>query len=91
MTLSLILAFLWVIAAAITALLPMRMQYPPGVTLLILSIPLLVFVGYQNGWWVAALAFISAASIFRNPLKYFIRRAMGYPVSPPKELREKNQ
>lgn len=91
MTLSLILAFLWVVASAITAMLPMRRQYLPGATLLILSAPMLIYVGYENGWWVAGLALAGAVSMFRNPLKYLIRKAMGRPVSLPKELKERDQ
>jgi membrane protease YdiL (CAAX protease family) len=54
MPLSLILACLWVLAAAIVALLPMRFQYVPGLALLILSVPLAVYVGVEVGWiWVA--------------------------------------
>ncbi|MBF9031871.1 DUF2484 family protein [Rhodobacterales bacterium HKCCE3408] len=76
MSLSLILACLWVLAAAITAFLPYRMQFPPGIALLVLSLPLAVFVGVQNGWlWGAAMIF-AIASMFRNPLIYFARRAM---------------
>lgn len=88
MPLSLILAFIWVVASAITAMLPMRRQYIPAVTLLILIIPLLIFVGYQNGWWVSLIAVFAAISMFRHPLRYIIRKMLGLPVSLPKELRE---
>lgn len=68
MPLSLILACFWVLAAAITALLPMRYQYVPGLTLLILSVPLTIFVGVQLGWvWVAIVLF-AVLSMFRRPL-----------------------
>lgn len=86
MTLSLILAFIWVLAAAVTAMMPMRLQYIPGVTLLFLCLPMLFFVGYQNGWWVSALCLAGAVSMFRRPLIYFSRRALGLPASLPKEL-----
>ena len=88
MTLSLILAFIWVVAAAITAMLPMRLQYIPGLSLLILSLPLLVFVGYENGWWIAGLAIAGAVSMFRYPLRYLFKRLLGLPVDLPKELTE---
>ncbi len=68
MPLSLTLACFWVLAAAITALLPMRYQYAPGLTLLILSVPLMIFVGVQLGWvWVAIVLF-AVLSMFRRPL-----------------------
>ena len=91
MTLSLILAFLWVVAATITAMLPMRRQFIPGFVLLIVSVPMLIFVGYENGWWVALVALAGAASMFRKPLNYFGRRAMGKPVSVPKEFRRNDK
>ena len=68
MPLSLTLACFWVLAAAITALLPMRFHYAPGLTLLILSVPLMIFVGVQLGWvWVAIVLF-AVLSMFRRPL-----------------------
>lgn len=73
MPLSLILACIWVLAAAIVALLPMRLQYAPGLTLLILAIPLGVFVGVQVGWvWVAAVMF-AVLSMYRRPLMALVR------------------
>lgn len=72
---SLILACLWVVAAAITAMLPMRYQYAPGVTLLILSIPLMVFVGMQVDWSWTVLILLAILSMFRRPLFYFASRA----------------
>lgn len=81
MPLSLILACLWVLAAAITAMLPMRHQYAPGLTLLILAVPLAVFVGLEVGWlWVAAVLF-AVISMYRRPIlalaRYLRRRLAG--------------
>lgn len=45
MTISLTLACVWVVAAAIVAFLPMRMQYAPGLALLALALPLLIYIG----------------------------------------------
>jgi hypothetical protein len=68
MPLSLTLAALWVLAAALVAMLPMRWQYAPGLTLLVLSVPLMVFVGADVGWiWVAVVLF-AVLSMFRRPL-----------------------
>ncbi|MEM7723334.1 MAG: DUF2484 family protein [Pseudomonadota bacterium] len=75
MPLSLILACLWVVAATITALLPMRYQYAPGLTLLILSVPLMVFVGLEVDWSWAALILLAILSMFRRPLMFFAGRA----------------
>ena len=79
-----ILSALWVLAATITALLPMRRQYVPGVTLLILAPILIIWLGYTHGWWVSVLAAIAFVSMFRNPLRYFWRRARGEDVEVPR-------
>ncbi|MEM7471371.1 MAG: DUF2484 family protein [Pseudomonadota bacterium] len=77
MSISLTLAALWAIAATIVALLPMRLQYVPGVTLLIAAPLLIAFIGYEHGVWIALLGLAGFISMFRNPLRYFYRRARG--------------
>jgi hypothetical protein len=84
MSLSLTLAALWAIAATVVALLPMRYQYIPGVTLLIAAPFLIAFMGYQHGLWIAAAGLAAFLSMFRNPLKYFWRRARGETPEIPK-------
>jgi hypothetical protein len=74
---SLLLASLWVVAATVTALLPMRRQYVPRVTLLVLAPFLLGYIGWQHGFWIAALGLAAFVSMFRNPLRYLWRRARG--------------
>jgi hypothetical protein len=84
----LILGALWVIAGAITATLPMRLQRYPGIPLLIAAAILLIWIGMEHGFlWVAAGLF-AFLSMFRRPLNYFIRWALGLklPDLPP-ELR----
>ncbi len=88
MSLAITLGCLWVLASAIVALLPMRHQYVPGVTLLIAAPFLLAYIGYQHGWVLTAIGLFALVSMFRNPLRYFWKRAMGQPVELPKELRE---
>jgi len=83
-TASLFAACLWAIAATVTALLPMRLQFPPGVTLLILAPPLLVWIGFSNGFWVGLLGALGFLSMFRRPLIYFGRKALGWPVRDPR-------
>ena len=68
MTLSLILASVWAILATALAFLPMRLQFAPGIVLLVLALPLLVFIGLQHGPGIV--------SMFRRPLAYFARRLM---------------
>jgi hypothetical protein len=86
MSLPLILGALWVIASAIVAMLPMRAQMVPGVALLVAAPVLLVWIGYAHGWVWLALGLFAFISMFRNPLRYFARRALGRPAPLPKEL-----
>ncbi len=80
MPLSLTLASVWIIAAAVVAMLPMRWQYVPGIALLVLAIPLMVMVGREVGWiWVAVVLF-AVLSMYRNPLialLRYLRRRLG--------------
>ncbi len=78
------MSVLWVFAATFTALLPMRRQYIPGVTLLALAPVLIVWLGYDFGWGWSVAAFAAFASMFRNPLKYFYARARGQNPEVPK-------
>ena len=82
----LILGCLWVLAAAGTAMLPMRRQMVPGLALLAMAPVLLVWIGYAHGWLWLAIGLFAFLSMFRNPLLYFLRRALGRPAPIPKEL-----
>ena len=77
MSLSLITGCVWVLIAAVVAMLPMRMQYPPGIMLLIAAPILLGWIAYDHGWWIFAAGLFAFISMFRNPLIYFLRRARG--------------
>ncbi|SLN44376.1 hypothetical protein ROG8370_01899 [Roseovarius gaetbuli] len=81
---SLLIASLWVLAASIVALLPMRRQYIPGVTLLILAPAVIGFIGYQHGWLVALGGVLALGSMFRRPLRYGIARLRGQNPEVPK-------
>jgi hypothetical protein len=71
MSLSLILACAWVLAAAGAAMLPSRNNHWPAAYALIASgLPLLVFVYVQNGVLITALIAAAGASILRWPLYY---------------------
>lgn len=86
MSIPFLLGCLWVVAAALTALLPMRGQMVPGLALLIAAPVLLVWIGRAHGpWWVlvGSLAFVS---MFRRPLTYLGRKALGLPVENPRGL-----
>ena len=84
MSLPLILGGVWVIAAAITAMLPMRRQFAPGITLLVLAPILIGWIGYEHGFLWAAFGLFALGSMFRRPLIYFARKAMGLPVEDPR-------
>lgn len=77
MSLSLIIACCWVLAATVTAMLPMRRQFLPGLALL-LAAPLLIgAIGWDYGWIPALAALAAFVSMFRNPLRYLWKRAKG--------------
>ncbi|MGI1661092.1 DUF2484 family protein [Palleronia sp. KMU-117] len=83
MSLSLTLGCLWVIASAITAMLPMRLQYAPGVVLLLAAPVLLILLGIEHGLLWAGIGLFAFVSMFRNPLIYLGKKALGLPVPPP--------
>ncbi|WP_424940145.1 DUF2484 family protein [Aliiroseovarius sp. S253] len=74
---SLIVGAFWAIAATIVALLPMRMQFPPGIFLLISAPLLIIWIGATHGWVWAALGLAAFLSMFRRPLWYLARKAVG--------------
>jgi hypothetical protein len=67
---ALVLGALWVLAAAGVAMLPMPRQMAPGLVLLI-------WIGMAQGWIWLAFGLFAFLSMFRKPLRYFARRAMG--------------
>lgn len=77
MSLPMNLGCVWVFASAIVALLPMRLQYAPGITLLVLAPVLLGWIGWVHRGWMLAFGVFAFLSMFRNPLLYFWRRARG--------------
>ncbi len=72
-------ACLWVLIATVTALLPMRRQFPLGLVLLILAPAILIGIGVQHGAWFALAATLGFLSMFRKPLMYLGRKALGLP------------
>ncbi|MEM9582709.1 MAG: DUF2484 family protein [Pseudomonadota bacterium] len=77
MSISLIIAAVWALAATCVALLPMRFQYVPGFALLLAAPVVIGFIGVQHGVWVALLGLAAFISMFRNPLLYFYRKFKG--------------
>ena len=74
---SLIVACLWVLLATIVAFLPMSRQYTPAMTLLAAAPVIIIWIGYDYGWWVAALGTAAFVSMFRYPLRHIWRRLKG--------------
>lgn len=83
MSAPLILGALWVVASALVAMLPMRRQMLPGVLLLAAAPLLLIWIGIAHGWLWTAFGLFAFLSMFRNPLIYFGRRALGLPNPDP--------
>ncbi|MBC7141033.1 MAG: DUF2484 family protein [Rhodobacteraceae bacterium] len=77
MTLPITLACLWVLAATVTAFLPMRRQFAPGLVLLIAAPVLIVWLGVATNVWIGLAAFAGFVSMFRNPLLYLMKKAIG--------------
>ncbi len=88
MSLSVLLAFLWVVASAIVAMLPMRHQYAPGLPLLLVAPVLIIWIGYDHGWGFSVVGLLAFGSMFRHPLRYLTRKALGLSVSRPEERPE---
>ncbi|WP_282168824.1 DUF2484 family protein [Ruegeria atlantica] len=80
MVYSVLFAGLWVLASTVVAMLPMRLQFPPGVLLFISAPALIVWLGHDFGWFFSVLAFVAFASMFRNPIRYYWRRWTGQEV-----------
>lgn len=76
MSLPLVFAAIWVVTAAFVAMLPMRLQYPPGLALLIAAPCLLGWIAVTHGGWVAILGMVAFISMFRHPLRYLARRVL---------------
>ncbi len=76
MTSSLILACLWLVAANLRAMFPSRdHHWRSAYVLIALGIPLLGWVTYQNGPWIALLVLGAGMSVLRWPVIYLARWA----------------
>ena len=74
MTLSLVLACLWALAANVLAMLPSRDNYWRAAYFLIaVGIPLIGYVTYENGPWIGLLVLAAGMSMLRWPVIYLGR------------------
>ena len=67
----------WILAATLVASLPMRFQYVPGVTLLVLAPAVIIWLAVDIGWLAAGFGLFAFLSMFRRPLRFFYKKAMG--------------
>lgn len=84
MSLSVTLAIAWVFASTLVAFLPMRLQYAPGVVLLIAAPVLIACLGFQHGLLAGVGALAAFLSMFRNPLRFLWRKWRGLETEVPK-------
>ena len=74
MSLSLILALVWLLVANLRAMFPSRdMHWRFAYGLMAVGAPLLVWVWWQNGIWVALVILLAAMSVLRWPVIYLVR------------------
>ncbi|WP_135503543.1 DUF2484 family protein [Roseovarius aestuariivivens] len=74
MTLSLILACLWALAANLAAMIPSRdNHWTRAYVLVALGIPLLGYVTWENGPWIGLLVLVAGMSLLRWPVVYLSR------------------
>jgi len=74
MSLSAILVLLWLVAANVAGLLPLRgNHWPAAYVLIAIGIPILGFVTYQNGPLIGIISLAAGASILRWPVIYLFR------------------
>ena len=81
MSVSLILACIWAIAANVLATLPSKdYHWRRAYVLIAVGIPLLGYVTWQNGPWVGLLVLAAGMSVLRWPVIYlgrWVRRVVG--------------
>jgi len=78
MTLSLILAALWAIAANVLAMTPSKdNHWHRAYVLIAIGIPLLGYVTYENGPWFGLAVLLAGMSVLRWPVIYLGRWLRG--------------
>jgi len=78
MTLSLILACVWAVAANLLAMTPSKdNHWRRAYVLIAVGIPLLGYVTYENGPWVGLAVLLAGMSVLRWPVIYLGRWLRG--------------
>ena len=74
MSLPLVLALLWLVAANVTGMVPSkRKHWPQAYVLIALGLPILVWVFAVHGPWITLAILVAAGSILRWPVRYALR------------------
>ncbi|NRB04117.1 MAG: DUF2484 family protein [Rhodobacteraceae bacterium] len=78
---SIVLACFWAIAANVIAMLPTKdAHWTSAYILIAVGIPILGFVTWQNGPWIALIVLVAGMSVLRWPVIYlgrWLRRLAG--------------
>lgn len=77
MSLPLLFACLWVVAATLVAFMPMKIQMIVGLPLLAAALGLIVWLSIAHGLLLGALGLAACLSMFRKPIAYFWRKVSG--------------
>ena len=78
MSQSLFLALAWLALANVVGMFPSRHKHwPQAWVLMAIGAPLLVWVFVNDGWLIGAVVALSAASIMRWPIRFFLRWLRG--------------
>lgn len=81
MNLPIALGCLWMVVANVSAMFPSkRSHWPTAYVLITVGLPLLVWIGWENGIWIALLFLIGAASVLRWPVWFlwkWVKRLVG--------------
>ena len=78
MTYSLSAAACWVILAAVLATIPSNdNHWRRAYALMIVGLPLLIWVYWENGVWIGLACTAAVASVFRWPVRYAFVWIMG--------------
>ena len=74
MTISMILALLWLLVANLRAMFPSRDNlWQFAYVMIAIGIPILIGVAIQNGIWMALLILVMAGWVMRWPVIYLVR------------------
>ncbi|KAA0914641.1 DUF2484 family protein [Aquicoccus porphyridii] len=74
MNLSLIALFVWLVVANMAAMLPSKdNHWRRAYGLMATGLPLLLWIFWENPWWVGLLALVAGLSVLRWPVIYLMR------------------